>query len=96
MTLSPRTVARAYTLDEIDRMRAATQITITGGTHWISNGGDHIDRLIAQEKAIVEERLRAYMASNVSPDELEAEAAAVAARHRDSGEGAVHLLAICS
>jgi hypothetical protein len=85
MTRSLLVEARAYTLDEIERMRAATRMIITGGTHWISNGGDHIQRLIAQEDAMVEDHLRAYMASNVSPDELEADAVGCCSTSPDAG-----------
>jgi hypothetical protein len=72
----PHIVApRAYTVDEIDRMRAAVRMIITGGAQWISNGGEHIERLIARENATVEDHLRGYMASGASPVELAAKAA---------------------
>jgi hypothetical protein len=72
---------RAYTLDEIDRMRAAVgkvvppppiQYLSVNGMCDIGCQATQIE--LAERRAVIEDELRTYMAAGISPEALEAKA----------------------
>lgn len=65
-------MSRAYTLEEVERMRNALQNMRSASG--ILNGGRHVPK---DEKKEIEEEIRTYMAAGVSPSELEEKANAL-------------------
>ncbi len=71
---------RAYTLDEIDRMRNVIS-KIEWGNYCAAYGNYHgpadpIYRIESAIPGIVEDRLRTYMTASITPEELESRYAA--------------------
>lgn len=68
---------RAYTLDEIDRMRVSVRSILSGGMQRCSGSFGvypSVQRMWDAEDARAEDQLRTYMAGGVSPEELETKA----------------------
>lgn len=77
--------SRAYTVAEIDRLRATVKRQVGPnipmgplvGTCWSATPGERsvaISAGIAAREKIIEERLRTYMLAGIDPADLEAEA----------------------
>jgi hypothetical protein len=72
--LPPIAHSRAYTVSEIDRMRAAAKRIIEGEYCMKSSDGPLLCPFPPQMDGITEDHLRTYMLGGVSPEELEREA----------------------
>lgn len=59
--MTTQTTQRAYTVDEVDRMRKAISWSYPDGVSYYP----------AERAADIENRIRTYMAAGVSPEELE-------------------------
>lgn len=79
------TAQRAYTLSEVDRLRAAEWVIhFGGGMSYYIQGNSHDDLRLSYDRKAIEDRVRTNMVAGVSPEEVEAKAALVKEKYESS------------